>query len=279
MVLRLIVKSYDLIFSWLLARRFPTNLLAALQNFRFGVAGSTIRFTLVRGGRGDFGSVKEAELTRYFSNARRGLDVYRSGIVSRGDFVFDSYRLGNIDFQPDDFVVDCGANYGDLWIALRDKIQPTGYIAIEPNPIDCIVLEKNLPGSAVVVRSALGSSAGRMDFFLSTQNGDSSLIEPLQYDTKIRVDVVSLDQLMEQLGISSVKLLKLEAEGFEPEVLSGASQTIKSCHWVAADGFYERGILEEQTFTQIVNFLARNSFDMVDIYLPWGRALFRNRDI
>lgn len=48
--------------------------------------------------------------------------LYRNGIQSRGQFLFESYCLSKIAFSPEDVVVDCGSNSGDLFIKLSKFI-------------------------------------------------------------------------------------------------------------------------------------------------------------
>ena len=79
-----------------------------------------------------------------------------------------------------------------------------------------------------------------------------------------------------KLEINKVKILKLEAEGFEPEILRGAGDRLKDIEYIAIDGGYERGISEEETFTTLTNFLIKKNFQILDIYFPWYRGLFKN---
>lgn len=81
---------------------------------------------------------------------------------------------------------------------------------------------------------------------------------------------------MNKLEINKVKILKLEAEGFEPEILFGIGNRIKDIKYITLDGGYERGVNEAQPFTAITNFLIKNGFEISDIYFPWFRALFKN---
>jgi FkbM family methyltransferase len=217
----------------------------------------------------------EAGLVRHFSSKRRGFWLYRQGIRNRGRFLYDSYCLGNIRFGKTDVVIDCGANYGDLYIALADKILPQNYVAIEPSPTDFLDLQRNTP-NAILVNKALGSASGKRDLYVQTADGNSSLIEPPQYTEIVTVDVWRLDELKDELRIGRIKLLKIEAEGFEPEVLEGAVDTLSECEYVAINGAYERGKAQDQTFTNVSNFLIGRGFLMKDIYFPWYRALFQN---
>lgn len=221
-------------------------------------------------------SAREDGSAVYFSNQARGIQLYGHGVRQRARSLFDSYCLSHVDFQIGDFVVDCGANYGDLWMGLEGKIEPSGYIAIEPNPLDFEMLTKNVPEEAIKFNFALGKENDVMDFYVASEGGDSSLIQPHEFDEIIRVNVVRLDQLFEQLGKNNIKLLKIEAEGYEPEILEGLGTRISDVNWIAIDGGFERGTEKEQTFTTMANSLYRAGFIMVDIFPPWSRALFKN---
>ena len=86
----------------------------------------------------------------------------------------------------------------------------------------------------------------------------------------------SLNQIINELRITKVKLLKIEAEGAEPEVLKGSERVLHNIEFIAIDGGPERGENEYQTLSDCVNFLLERNFIMIDIYFPWHRALFKN---
>ena len=130
--------------------------------------------------------------------------------------------------------------------------------------------------NTTLINKALGKEKSVLDFFIASGKGDSSLIEPKEYQEVMKIEVISLNELMNKLAINKIKILKLEAEGFEPEILSGIGNRIKDIEYIAIDGAYERGKKEEQTFTTITNFLINNGFEISDIYFSWYRALFRN---
>ncbi|MGA0733721.1 MAG: hypothetical protein ACO3O2_05845, partial [Candidatus Nanopelagicales bacterium] len=56
----------------------------------------------------------------------------------------------------------------------------------------------------------------------------------------------------------------------------GLGGEIHKCKYIAIDGGYERGVNSEQTFTWVTNYLLNKNFEILDIYFPWSRALFRN---
>ena len=196
--------------------------------------------------------------------------------MERGKLIHNTYCLQKIKFKKKDIVIDCGANSGDLLIELCNYIQKGNYIAIEPNPIDFRVLKLNCPNQ-VLINKALGNKNDNLNFYIATSSGDSSIIKPKFYEEITTVEVIKLDDLIKNLKIEKIKLLKIEAEGFEPEVLEGALGVIPICEYIAIDGGYERGHNKEQTFTALTNILLKNNFEIHDINFSWYRALFKNK--
>ena len=232
---------------------------------RYGIAGQGILFA------------QDNHRRVFFSNRQRGFSLYRGGILAREKFIFKSYCLQNIAFGIDDVVFDCGANSGDLFLKLSKMIRAENYFAFEPNPDDFRVLGMNLNGKANLFDLALGNVNSELSFYTATSRGDSSLVEPGKWDEKISVSVIRLDTFIADRGIESIKLLKIEAEGFEPEILEGLGGMLHKCEYVAVDGGYERGRDREQTFTTCTNYLISNGFEIIDVFFPWKRALYKRK--
>jgi FkbM family methyltransferase len=220
--------------------------------------------------------VCEKGIKKKFSNLFRGFTLYRNGIKKRGKFIFSSYCLQNITFNKNDVIIDCGANYGDLFLELKKFIKPSNYIAIEPNPSDFEILKLNASNSTLI-NKALGNFNAVLPFYVSTERADSSLVKPKYFDKIIETRVTRLDTLIKDLNLNKIKLLKLEAEGYEPEILIGAGKMLKRLEYIAVDGGYERGKHNEQTFTTITNYLLNNNFKIIDICFPSYRALFKKK--
>ena len=245
----------------------------ALENLISFISGKEVRFSIDK--KQNLIRAQEKNLIKFYTDPTRCFWLYRNGIKARGKFLHKSYCIDKLNFSKKDVVLDCGANSGDLFIELKDRIKSNNYIGIEPNPRDFEVLKLNCPNTTLI-NKALGIEQTFLDFFVATSNGDSSLVKPKNFQTIIKVKVTSLVQLMNELKLDKIKLLKLEAEGFEPEILIGAGDRLKDIEYIAIDGGYERGISEEETFTTLTNFLIKRDFEILDIYFPWYRALFKN---
>lgn len=270
---KLIQKFFDILIRKFHKSNFASNSTSIfLENCIAFIRKKKIKFKYKK--KENIFTVTEGNITLNFFNKIRGINLYRDGLINRGNFIFSSYCLNQINFLQNDIVVDCGANFGDLMLKLSNYIKPSNYIAIEPNPHCFEILKKNVSNNSVLINKALGNTNKTLPFYVSAEEADSSLVKPSYFTKEIKVSVVRLDSLIEELNINKIKLLKIEAEGYEPEVLEGLGDSINICEYIAVDGGYERGEKQEQTFTTISNYLLKNDFEMKDIYFPWYRALF-----
>jgi len=244
-----------------------------LQNLFLLLHGSKLRFYYDKESK--LFVATENATKRYFGDMNRGFNFYGRSLFTRGKNLSDSYCLENITFKKSDIVVDCGANYADLFISLDGKIQENNYITFEPGPIEYKCITKSVP-NARNFNVGLSNFEGEMEFYLCSESGDSSLVQPKKYTDIVKVKVTTLDKIIASEGIDRFKLLKLEAEGWEPEILDGASESLKKCEYVAIDGGHERGVNCEATFHTLNNILLGNDFVMIDIYGPAYRALYQN---
>ena len=82
---------------------------------------------------------------------------------------------------------------------------------------------------------------------------------------------------MREYGLGKVKLLKLEAEGAEPEILLGAGDALKQVEYISADLGPERGLSQETTAATVINFLLARDFRLVDVFAERLVFLFKNQ--
>ena len=104
-------------------------------------------------------------------------------------------------------------------------------------------------------------------------------MEPETYSHYIDIETTTLSEYVQSQKLGKIKLFKLEAEGFEPEILEGSSQVLKNIEYIAIDGGYRRGKNHEETFSQICNSLLTENFEMISINFDWRRALFLNKRV
>lgn len=197
--------------------------------------------------------------TLSFRHEAQAYYAMKRGLARRAGILGATYFLPLIDFRPGDVVVDCGANVGELkyWFELNDLA--VEYIGIEPSPLEYRCLVENVAPSAAF-NVGLWDRDGELDFYVSSQMADSSLIEPPEYDEIIKVPTRRLDSLLPE---GPIRLLKLEAEGAEPEAISGCEGLLERIDYVSADLGFERGREQTSTFGEVTNFLLSRGFAVV----------------
>lgn len=229
---------------------------------------------------------KESVLRHYFHLSQR-LHNYFRGIQKKGQRLAEEYGIDLINYNPDDIILDVGANSGDSLIFFRKLDIPLSIYCFEPDPKALESLYENAAswcGGVVVVPNPLGEIEDSMTLYLSTLGGDTSLSQPPIYDTEIVVQSLTLDswaqsELQENKISKTIKLMKLEAEGFEPEIIRGGLSILSKIEYIAADLGWERGLEQDCTIPEVVNLLLTNRFRIKTVSRDGGHFLFENIDL
>lgn len=128
--------------------------------------------------------------------------------------------------------VDVGANVGLYALPLLGSLGAKGRVlAVEANPrtYDRLAGHVMTNGAQDRLRTcqiALGREPGRAVLAGGGDSGKWSLRDGV--DSGVEVEVTTLDALLEAEGYSGVDLIKIDVEGFEPEVLLGGRQTLQT---------------------------------------------------
>lgn len=140
----------------------------------------------------------------------------------------DKYTDGDITVLETDTVIDCGSFAGAFSIAAAGMGAKKVY-AIEPSSRNYACVVKNIEhfsaGDIVEpINIGLGNVESTLKLNLSEFSCEDSFLQPDQKATGEveEVKVRKLSNLIDELGIDSSNLyLKVEAEGFEPEIIWG----------------------------------------------------------
>lgn len=143
-------------------------------------------------------------------------------------------RLQGFVAQPGWTVFDVGANTGVYTV---QQARRGAYVyAFEPNP-DCYrrllksVRFNNLEGRVTAVQCALGATAGPAELIIPGQLTLLGSLRPEWRDwapdagARFAIEVQTVDQVVRTYAINRIDLLKIDAEGFEVDILEGARET------------------------------------------------------
>jgi len=153
------------------------------------------------------------------------------------------YERGLHDFlernvRPGMVCLDVGANLGEAAMHMARKTGFSGRVlAFEPVPPVRARLEQHVAhnglGDVIRVESlALSSGEGRVTMSYASaaepNQGMGSMVRVDNEDTALRIEVAtqSLDALVTARGLTRIDLIKIDVQGAEPLVLSGARETL-----------------------------------------------------
>jgi FkbM family methyltransferase len=209
-------------------------------------------------------------VTRY---SRQGIQAFLRSLES-------AYMIDQVPLSRGDWVIDCGANIGELSMALLNRQPGLNIVAIEPEAAEADCADANIfGGERRTVRKVLWKEEATMRFFSAAETADSSLFQPPTSHTVREIQATTLNSLVTQLGCDRIRLLKLEAEGAEPEILQGADLVLQKIDYIAADLGPERGLKQEETATPVINHLLSCGFELIGMRFDRVTCLFRNRVI
>jgi len=198
----------------------------------------------------EFAEVGENLVQVHFPN---GLKIYWPRAYNKSfvivPFLYDEiygpqgciYELpGRVEVREGDVVIDGGACEGLFSIYCLTK--GATVVCVEPNPTMAEALRKTLHpwlenGRAIVVQKLLGDEKGEAELYINLDNVGGSSTDEIWVKKSVeseipvvKASIVTLDELVEELNLSKVDLVKLDVEGAERKVIVGSKKTIEKFH-------------------------------------------------
>lgn len=174
--------------------------------------------------------------------------------------------------RPGDVFVDVGAHVGFHSLVARQIVGPAGLvIAIEPQPYNAQKILANWRANDFANLKLVIAAAG-------AENGSATLSDQVLIDRslltllecggkneaqKFEVPLVRLDSLFQRHGIKDVKLLKIDVEGYENEVINGLGERVRDVENIVFEHLPAANC-------DIVTLLRQRSFDIRTVEgSPW----------
>jgi FkbM family methyltransferase len=174
---------------------------------------------------------------------------YKRDAVGRGLYRRKVHEPGLTKFLVEEFskpaprnFLDLGANIGYFSCLLAKLAGPSGkVVSIEPEPLNRKLLEENLRRNNItnvtIHACAVGAAdaTAKLGIYKPANRGRHSMVDLANCKSFIEVPVRRLDDLLQDSGVQSWDLLKIDVEGYEPFVFEGAPQTLLRTEMLAME--------------------------------------------
>jgi FkbM family methyltransferase len=174
------------------------------------------------------------------------------------------------------FVVDVGANRGQFAVAMLELVPTSTVLSFEPLPTQAAQLAglHRRYGERLEVRNiALGGTHGRQELHINSHHQSSSLRSlaprhlnafPDAHDVgTVLVDVDRLDSQLSPADIPDNSMLKIDAQGFERDVIDGAGDLLLRFDILLIEASFQPLYDGEWTFVEMVEQLDSRGFSFV----------------
>tara|TARA_Y200000002_G_scaffold381443_1_gene395497 strand:+ start:1080 stop:1865 length:786 start_codon:yes stop_codon:yes gene_type:complete len=156
-----------------------------------------------------------------------------NNMFDSGEEFFIKKYLGDRDIK---LCIDIGANTGNYSSLILENTN-SKVISFEPLPFVFKKMKKNLSKYShrcLFINKGVGATDGNLDIFFNKNSSsfasfskDANKVNYVSNKSKLNIQVVTIDGFCRENNIKEIDLLKIDAEGFEKEVIHGALQTIK----------------------------------------------------
>ena len=163
----------------------------------------------------------------------RNADVLAFNLAEQEE---DIYGRGSTGVHAGDVVLDGGANVGVFTRKALNAGART-VIAVEPAPENVESLRRTftqeIAGGRVVIQAVgLWNQAAELPLRVDADNSarNSFILKFGPEVSEVKVPLVTIDSMIENLALTRVDFIKLDIEGAEKKALAGASRTLARFH-------------------------------------------------
>jgi FkbM family methyltransferase len=178
-------------------------------------------------------------------------------------------------------IIDVGANAGNWAGGVLDYYTPARLVCIEPDPRLAAGLRTRFAGRAniSVIDRAVGSAPGTAELQVMENPVFNSLRAPdaatqAQYPSSFRVretvkvEIQTLDTLL--ADVPAIRLLKIDVQGFEREVIAGAGAVLQRTDFVLMEVNFQTHYQGEAGFGELLGMMSGHGFCLGNYSQPHG---------
>lgn len=191
--------------------------------------------------------------------------VRPNDLIAREIFVLGLYERPFLQFLEKHLrfrrtMLDVGANIGNHSVYLSQSFSQV--VCFEPNPTALDYLKKhrdlNTCSNMTICEVGLGKENAKLPFIQDPGDnlGKSHFLQEADTsETPTNILEIRIgDQLIEEMGVKNIDFIKIDVEGFEPDVLTGLQETIRQHQPIVTFEFHGRDQGPE-VFSEITSLL------------------------
>lgn len=184
-------------------------------------------------------------------------------------------------------IFDIGAHHGQTYLDYRARFPNAIIHLIEPfaESVDILKAAAGADPYCTVHQIALADTCEQKTLYVNEASATNSLnalssgaaerwaVNNLKQKTSLSVDVKTLDSLTTELGVSTVEIVKMDVQGAEMAVLSGAAQLLArqaigllQFEFISADTYENQRPMHE--YLQLMD---HYQYTLIDFYQPLRR--------
>lgn len=198
------------------------------------------------------------------------------GSSSHQDLLSNIYTYEDfVSLKNDDTVVEVGAYIG-TWTEIAAEVAER-VIAIDPLARVDNSLQYNIHehDNVRIVDKAAWSENKEVQINTSHNPNENSILSPDDFATGVSITLPgdTIPNIARENGIEKIDYLKIEAEGAEPEILTGALTDDMEITKIAIDAGPERG--EENVSEEVISILEKHDYHwkMKQEEIAWGENI------
>lgn len=217
-----------------------------------------------------------AALVNYYNIPKYYVLFWDALLVFNEIFLMEKYNK-EFKIRKGDTILDIGASIGWYTCKVSKLAGDNGkIIAIEPNPRNYEYLKKNIEINNLnnIITINIGVWSYRKKINLLCEGYGSTLkfhneIENVKRKI-ITINVNTIDNIISELKLNKINLIKMDIEGSEVEALVGAKNSLKKLDKLKLSiAAYHKNAFGVESYKILVPFLERLNFKILKQYLPF----------
>ena len=145
--------------------------------------------------------------------------------------------IKNQILKDNPIIFDVGAHEGESIVRFKNIFKDPLIHSFEPQEKSFNILKRIKNDNIIINNFALGSKEETKDFYINSNDATSSFVpldntsKHLDGITKVKnqkIFIKKLDDYVEENKISCIDLLKIDVQGYEPEVLLGSLKSLSN---------------------------------------------------